>query len=239
MNEGSPQPEAPGLELKLQLDIRQQWDIRVLESGWDKQSLQILDATLRFLERKLDAIALGNGNRWIKANLGGARISAGADHTLLGNGYILKKLFHGRSHVVGSRVFLAEDFLHRAWRLPRRRVDLWIIHEFAHVWDNRSAHGWGSITGGGYGDALMKFAGGRSKAFLGLRFTDRSLVIDRLLAFSADGNLRYGNNSPADYFANLFVAAIAFPDTPGVPAAAVAWMINLIRKTTPLAPGGV
>jgi hypothetical protein len=32
----------------------------------------------------------------------------------------------------------------------------------------------------------------------------------------------------------VFVAAIAFPDTPGVPAAAVEWMKNLIRKNAPL-----
>jgi hypothetical protein len=223
----------------IQAAIQKRCAIRFVNHNWDIASLDIVRLSMLELERGLDRLTQARGRDWIRANLGGARISLGCDHSILGNQFVMKKIFNNRSHAVGDRVYLAENFSGRAWhKKPRAKADLWILHELGHVWDNRSAFGLGSTIGGGYSDQLLKFVGGKVKSFPLLRFIDNSLEIKPEYAFSRSGNLAYGNNSPADYFANVFVSAIALPDTPGVPGAAVGWMIDLIQRTTPLPPGG-
>jgi hypothetical protein len=187
------------------------------------------------LERGLDRLTQARGRDWIRKNLGGVRLSLGCDHSILGNQFVMKRIFNNRSHAIGDRVYLAENFHGHAWhKISRAKADLWILHELGHVWDNRSAHGFGSMIGGGYSDQLLKFVGGKAISFPLFRFIDNSLQINPECAFTCGGNMAYGNNSPADYFANMFVAAIVFPDPPGVPEDAVEWMVDLIRRTTPL-----
>jgi hypothetical protein len=205
--------------------------IRLLEGNWDSSSLSVVGSTFRMLERGLDRITNHRGKEWIVKNLGGTRISVGLDRSFLGSYLVMTTIFSGRSHVIGDRVYFAASFQERAWRTGWSKADLWIIHELAHVWDNRSARGWGSITGRGYGDDLLIFVRGRTGGFPGLRFVDHSLKLDPAYSFFAEGNLAYANNSPADYFAQTFVAAVALPDAPGVPTPAREWMIGLIRKT--------
>lgn len=220
---------------KIQSAIHKRHAIHAMTQNREADSLEIVRLSLLLMERGLDRITGNKGKGWIRNNLGGTRISLGYDTTLFGNGFVMKKVFRGRAHVLGNRVYLPEYFYAAAWRKPRAKADLWIIHELGHVWDNRSAHGWGSMVGGGYGDQLLKFIGAKVKLFPLFRFIDNSLEINPECAFTCDGNLAYGNNSPADYFANVFVAAIAFPNTPGVPETAVEWMKKLIRKTAPTA----
>jgi hypothetical protein len=227
--------DVPGI----QAGIQKRCAIRFVNHNWDIANLDIVRLSLLELERGLDRLTQARGRDWIRANLGGARISLGCDHSILGNQFVMKRIFNNRSHAVGDRVYLAENFYGRAWhKKSRAKADLWILHELGHVWDNRSAFGLGSIIGGGYSDQLLKFVGGKVKSFPLLRFIDNSLEIKSEYSFSHSGNLAYGNNSSADYFANMFVAAIVFPDLPGVPEGAVKWMIELIRRTTPLPPGG-
>jgi len=231
--------KTPRSEQSIQAAIQKRYAILFGNHNWDITRLDIVRLSMFELERGLDRLTQVRGRDWIRANLGGARISLGCDHSILGNQFVMKRIFNNRSHAVGDRVYLAENFYGHAWqKKSRAKADLWILHELGHVWDNRSAFGLGSIIGGGYSDQLLKYVGGKVKPFPLLRFIDNSLEIKSEYAFSRAGNLVYGNNSPADYFANVFVSAIALPDTPGVPGAAVEWMIDLIQRTTPLPPGG-
>jgi hypothetical protein len=223
-----------GEAASIQAAIQKRSAICFVNHNWDIASLDVVRLSMLELERGLDRITKNRGRDWIKRNLGGVRILLGCDHSILGNQFVMRRIFKGRSHVIGDRVYLADNFYATAWhKKPRVKTDLWVLHELGHVWDNRSAHGLGSMIGGGYSDQLLKFMGGKVKSFPLFRFIDNSLEINTECAFTCGGNLAYGNNSPADYFANVFVAAIAFPDYPGVPQAAVMWMIDLVRKTIP------
>jgi hypothetical protein len=229
------QPFTLPVEIKMvsmPVRILNSYRVRLLEGNWDSSGISVVNSTFRMLQQGLDRITNGRGREWIHKNLGDARISAGTDRSMLGSHLVMTRLFSGRSHVIRDRVYLAAGFQEHAWRVGRSKADLWIIHELAHVWDNRSAHGWGSILGGGYGDELLGFLHGSAGGLLGLRFVDRSLTLDSAFLISADGNLAYANNSPADYFAQVFVAAVSLPYAPGVSAIAKDWMIELIKRTT-------
>jgi len=213
----------------IQAAIQKRSAIRFVTRNWDIASLDVVRLSMLELERGLDRLTQRRGRDWIRENLGGVRISLGCDHSILGNQFVMRRIFHNRSHAIGDRVYLAKNFYGQAWhKKPRAKADLWVLHELGHVWDNRSAHGLGSMIGGGYSDELLRVMGGKVKSFPLFRFIDDSLEINPKCAFTGGGNLVYGNNSPADYFANVFVAAIALPGTPGIPEAAVEWMINLI-----------
>jgi hypothetical protein len=207
------------------------YSVNILGNNWKTGQTRMILASFALLELGLDRITKGRGGEWITRNLGNARISTGSDHSLLGGRFTLERIFSGRSHVIGDRVYLAEDFQAHAWRIPEKKGDLWILHELAHVWDNRSAGGLATIFGGGYGDELLKRVGGKNASFPGLRFIDGSLRIDPENAFGNQPNLIYGNNSSADYFAHAFVAAVALPDNENAPGLGKAWMIDLINRT--------
>lgn len=211
--------------------ILKDFKVNLLAGKWQKDQAQVVLDTLELLRSALDRVTGGHGRQWILKNLAGAKISIGSDKSLLGNQFVLGRLFSGRSHVTANRVYMAHDFHQHPWRVPGKAGDLWIIHELGHVWDDRSANGLGTLFGGGHGDALMRHVGARSKAFLGLRFVDQSLVIDLINAFGNQGYFAYGNNSPADYFAHAFAVTIAFPGNPNIPPGVEAWMIDLINRT--------
>lgn len=211
--------------------VLKNFKINLVTGKWKKVQAQVILDTLELLQSALDRITGGQGRQWIVRNLAGAKISIGADKSLLGNKFVLGRLFSGRSHVTANRVYMAHDFHQHPWRVPGSAADLWIIHELGHVWDDRSAHGLGTLFGGGHGDALMHHVGGRSTAFLGMRFVDKSLKIDPVCAFGNKGYFGYGNNSPADYFANTFAVTLALPGDPNTPPGVEFWMIDLINRT--------
>lgn len=211
--------------------ILKDFKVNLLAGKWQKDQAQLVLESLALLRDGLDRITGGRGREWIRSNLGGVSLSIGSDKTIWGNRLIMDRFFAGRSHVTGNRVYMAGDFHRNPWRVPGKAGDLWIIHELGHVWDDRSANGLGTLLGGGHGDALMRHVGARSKAFLGLRFVDQSLVIDPINAFGNQGYFAYGNNSPADYFAHAFAVTIAFPGNPNIPPGVESWMIDLINRT--------
>jgi hypothetical protein len=216
----------------IQAAIQKRRAICFVNNNWDIASLDVVRLSMLELERGLDRLTQKRGRDWIIRNLGGVRISLGCDHSILGNRFMMKRIFNNRSHVIGDRVYLADNFYANAWhKKPRAKADLWVLHELGHVWDNRSAFGLGSMIGGGYSDQLLKVMGGKVKSFPLFRFIDNSLEINPECDFSCGDNLDYGNNSPADYFANTFVAAVALPKAKGVPAPAREWMSDLIRRT--------
>jgi hypothetical protein len=207
------------------------YSINILGNNWKTSQTSIILASFELMELGMDRITNGRGRDWLKRNLGNVQVSTGSDHSLLGGRLIMERIFSGRSHVIGDRVYLAGDFQAHAWRIPGIKGDLWFLHELAHVWDNRSAGGFATIFGGGYSDELMKRVGGKNASFPGLRFIDGSLRIDPENAFGNQLNLVYGNNSSADYFAQTFVAAVALPEKDNVPWVAKAWMNDLIKRT--------
>jgi len=211
--------------------ILKDYKFNLLTGAWKKDQAQLVLESLELMRAGLDRITGGRGREWMRRNLGGVSLSIGSDKTIWGNRLIMERFFAGRSHVTGNRVYLAGDFQRYPWRVPGSGGDLWMIHELGHVWDDRSAHGVGTLFGGGYGDALMRHVGARSKAFLRLRFIDQSLVIDPVNAFGSKGHFGYGNNSPADYFAHAFAVTIALPGEPNLPRLAESWMIDLINRT--------
>jgi hypothetical protein len=206
------------------------YTVNILGNIWKTGQTRMILASFELLELGLDRITNGRGREWIIRNLGNIRVSSGADNSLLGGRFIMERIFSGRSHVIGDRVYLAEDFQTHAWRIPGKKGDLWLLHELAHVWDNRSAGGLATIFGGGYSDELMKRVGGKNTSFPVLRFKDGSLRIDPEHAFGNQPNLVYGNNCPADYFAHTFVAAVALPENDNVPGLAKTWMVDLINR---------
>jgi hypothetical protein len=112
------------------------YHIRLLESDWDPASFSVVNSTFRKLQQGLDRITNGRGREWIHKNLGGVRISAGTDRSILGSRIVMISLFSNRSHVIRDRVYLAAGFPKNAWRVGGSKADLWIVHELAHVWDN-------------------------------------------------------------------------------------------------------
>jgi hypothetical protein len=221
----SARDEASGIHYaELTDSIHTDFGIALVKSGCTLAEAQCIHAALLTMQTGLDGITGGHGRDWIFKNLVGARIVVGTRRDLFG-------LPVGRPHTIGSTVYLLTNFEHYRYEMPEYRVDVMLMHELAHVWDNRSAHGLGTLFGGGYGDALMKWMGCKSTALLGLRFLDHSLHIPPGNRFINEQGFGYGNNSPADYFAHTFAAALATPCHPNLPPRAEAWMVELIDRT--------
>ena len=105
-----------------------------------------------------------------------------------------------------------------------------IIHELGHVVDDRSSIlGMGDLIGGGDGDQLMAFVGGKSTSVL--RFLPNTLSIPPENAFISSKGWGYGNSAPAEYFAQTFSGTIYNPYDPHLPIAASAWMSAFLNRT--------
>jgi len=196
--------------------------VLVDSNEWNTNQAQVIYRSLYEMKEGLNAKTEGRGREWIDKNLKDTRIEIG--------GIGLKD----RCFVLGSTIHLAKDFDTALWRSIDYRVETLIIHEVGHVWDNRSSGKvlGGSLFGGGFGDALMNVVGGSSTGILGLRWINESLSIPTYEnKFKNGNNYEYGNNSPADYFAHTFAAAIASPNNPNTPKLAEMYMNILIDLT--------
>jgi hypothetical protein len=93
-----------------------------------------------------------------------------------------------------------------------------IIHEFGHVWDKRMGHREATWFGGGPGDMLSDFVGGKSTAtlrWLPGQYCDR---------FQYKDGFGYGNTSAADYFAHCFTSVVAAQENPNVVQRVTMWV---------------
>lgn len=208
--------------------IYDRFNITLVNGGYtDEESEEIFYALYK-LESGLNNFTNMGGLSWMKKNLSETNISVGFDKDPFKNqlafGYIPGIGFN--PHVIGNTIFLPSGFSNMIWSSPGGRVDTMIIHELGHVVDNRSSpFGLGSILGGGAGDALMGFIGARSSAPFGIRFLPKSMIFsDFNDAFTIGNNYEYGNESPADYFAQLFSGVTMTPNDSHIPSNASLWM---------------
>jgi len=175
----------------------------------------------------INTLTDGSGLSWIENKFKGTTVSR-TPTSLVEN-----IIFHGSSHVAGSTIYLAENFADKGWSSLDGTAGTMIIHEFGHVFDNRSKpyKGDASIFGGGFGDQLMNLINGKSSGFL----TNRAFggvtyganpFPGYTVQWPSTGNPSYGNNSTADYFANVFAATVTFDES--VPQPSGMWMAALI-----------
>ena len=221
--------EEPSVNI-YQQTISAVYNITTTGGNWTKAQAKELLHTLEAVDAGIDKFTGGKGLNWINNNWGGSSISTGSNDPIT---EFNNQFFNGRSHVIGSHVFMSEGFQSNRWAISDGGGDAWIAHEFTHVWDNRtSILSTATIIGGGAGDVLMDLVGGESTAPFGLRFTDNSLQVREGFEFPPEPNWNYGNSSPADYFANTFVAAVLFPEKSNVPQISVSFMRILIQLTS-------
>jgi hypothetical protein len=215
------QADDPSLSLYSAAEIQSDYGIK-LTGSYTHNEAQVVSESLNHMEFGLDAITGGYGKDWMEKHLDGAEIHVG--DTLLGD------LLPEHNITIGSTVYLVSGFENYDWESPDQRQDTDIIHELGHVVDDRSSpHGMGDLTGGGAGDALLSFVGGRAKSVL--RFLPNTLSIPPENAFSHGNSWDYGNSAPAEYFAQTFAGTIYSPYNQHLPIAASAWMSAYLYST--------
>ena len=203
--------------------IKQYYKIEV-SSKFNLKEMKTIYNALGEMETGLNKITNNNGLKWIQKNFQDTHIELQTEFR--------KTIFKGSAHVLGSKVYLPTCFSEHPWDSIDGTVRSLIIHEFGHVFDNRSHSGLidASIWGGGYGDALMDLIGGKSNGPLSLRYTGGFDVYQYYKYPTDNKGLNYGNNSTADYFAHTFNAAIIKPDV--IPSSLTKyWMAAMIDLT--------
>uniref|UniRef100_A0A7C4PXQ2 RHS repeat-associated core domain-containing protein n=1 Tax=Bellilinea caldifistulae TaxID=360411 RepID=A0A7C4PXQ2_9CHLR len=197
-----------------------------IHGEWKLEQLFIVWNTAIFLRHSIATFRNDDGINWIRNYLGGTNFYLSIfDFSLAPN---------------EKSVFLPKNFENMLWE---GGVNGMILHELAHVLDNRIAlesargariypsalKGNGNINGvlipaviagGGPADELYKFAGGTPEF---LRFRGG---INTPIQNQFGINYSYGNNSSADYFAHAFMVSII--DYSNVPEIARLWMKTYI-----------
>jgi RHS repeat-associated protein len=204
--------------VKLIDKISQNYGIEIKGSNWNLTQVKEINNALSDMEKGIGTITNGNGRAWIKKNLGGVNVRLGGIIT-----DVLKS-----SYDFGTTIHLRENFEKRIWDTIYYSVENHIIHEFGHAWEEKM-HPGATWVGGGAGDALLDFVGGRSTKIF--RYLPNSLDVPAANLFANKEGFGYGNNSPADYFAHSFLAAIVAPDSSNAPVRAVLWVTALIDLT--------
>jgi len=211
--------------------LKQTYKINISKSAaFNSKEMKTIYNALSSMEGGINALSNGSGLSWINKELGGTTIDR-APNTLAE-----KVIFKGSAHVGGSTIYLPKDFADNGWMSLDGKAGSMIIHEFGHVVDNRSRTGLGDATifGGGAGDQLMSFINGESSGFLSNRadggvFYGENRFPGYNVQWPGNGNASYGNNSPADYFANTFAATVTFYEA--VPQPSGMWMGAFIDLT--------
>jgi hypothetical protein len=211
--------------------INQTYKINISRSAsFNLKEMKTIYNAIGTMEAGINTLTNGSGLRWINDHFNGTTISRTP------KSLIEDVVFKGSSHVGGSTIYLAADFANKGWRSHDGTAGTMIIHEFGHVLDNRSKSSIGdaSIFGGGAGDQIMNFINGKSSGPLGNRaFGGVTYGANPFPGYNVQwpstGNLFYGNNSTADYFANTFAATVTFFDQ--VPQPSGMWMAAFIDLT--------
>jgi len=131
--------------------------------------------------------------------------------------------------VSGDNIHLLKNFENMTWSSIGYRPDTMIIHEFGHVLDNGLADSEATLFGGGPGDMLLDFVGGKSTALF--RCAKGLSIPSKIDTYENKDGYGYGNNSAADYFAHAFSAAIVDPENTNAPLKARLWVSTLINLT--------
>ena len=192
-------------------------DVLVYGINWNLEQVVVISKAIDKMIKGVDDITGGNGQDWVIKNLGGSSIA-------LGQG-ILKN----NSFVFSSTIHLPNGFENRTWNAIDFSTENMIVHEFGHVFDNSFAGKEATWFGGGPGDYLLDFKGGKSTALF--RWGDGLSIPDPRDRFEIKDGFGYGNTSAADYFAHSFSAAIVAPNNPYAPLKARLWVAALIDLT--------
>ena len=200
-----------------------------ISGNYKRFEAQVILKSLKLMEAGLDYLTGGYGNDWMQNNLNGVNIHIGDD--LATTAVQDADPTHSEHNVtIGSTVNLVSNLEDYSWQSPDFRVDTMIIHELGHVVDDRSSFlGMADLTGGGLGDALLSFVGGKANSIF--RFLPNSLSIPPKNAFQPGNGWDYGNSAPAEYFAQVFSGTIYKPNDPHLPRAASLWMIAYLNLT--------
>jgi len=169
-------------------------------------------------------VTSGHGEEWMKKNLG--RINFEID-TIEQNFMSRQNNNVPTSFVFGKTVYFADNFMEGKY------PDVHVFHEITHVWDNSSvnalAKGLGrqaTFFGGGIADRLIEFVGGTPS---GIRFENGNFSVPKGYELSNDELHYYGNNSYADYFAQI--NALRMVGDQDLPHDVVLWIEAVIKLT--------
>lgn len=186
--------------------------------NWNLNQVVIISKAIDKMIKGIANIITGvNGQDWVKKNLGGSSSD-------LGQGILKNNPF-----VFGSTIHMPNGFENQTWEAIDYSTENMIIHEFGHVFDNGFAGKEATWFGGGPGDYLLDFVGGKSTA--PLRFMKGVNIPDPQDLFENKDGFGYGNSTAADYFAHSFSAAIVAPNNPYAPLKARLWVAALIDLT--------
>ena len=199
--------------------------------GWRVHS-GFTEDELRGLIRAGDDIAAAI-ERWLPGIHGDLWIRRFMGKTIFYKGGLVQKvvsLANGGAKI--SLVFVNR----RVWLYPQifegPNSTQWVVHELGHVLENSVR--WMSIWwGGGPGDHLVSTFGSKAG---GLRWMNTKSLAKSLPAEASwqvhNRGLapKYGDNSTADYFAEVWTWSIYRPDL--VPLPARMWFLNWLRDLT-------
>jgi hypothetical protein len=193
-----------------------------VDSAFGLAGLKTILEAGRALTWFIDGIQPGRGNTWVLAHSADTRFHCGG----LPQRVVTRvKGGSATSVVLPFRdIWLAPDFHQSPFAVQH------VLHELAHVIDNRSRRGclpaiW---IGGGWGDALVEALGGHPK---GLRWNNGTCGLPPPALWSMAVNLGYGNHSSADYFGEAFSWTVVKPGY--CPAPQVSMLIRDLVQTTP------
>jgi RHS repeat-associated protein len=185
-------------------------------TNWNLKQVVTVSRAIYKIIKSVDNITSGKGQQWVKKNLGGTTIDVG------------KGIFKDYPYVMGSTIHLVNNFENMGWHAIDYSPTNQVIHEFGHILDNKLAGHEATWFGGGPGDWLLDFVGGKSTA--PFRWV-KGLQIPDSEKFAQNECYNYGNTTAADYFAHAFMSVIVAPDDPDAPLKARLWVTALIDLT--------
>jgi RHS repeat-associated protein len=171
---------------------------------------------------------IGIGLDWMNKYLGGVNITHvdqnSSRYAPRDRDSALPALLSGTG---AQTVFLRQDWLtyNGVGQGPR-----WLTHELGHVWD---MHTGVLFTGGIYGGVADQMNGAMGGNIMSNPFACRycgGSGAGNNDPFMGKGGYSYGNNSSADYLAEVFALSVYPDSTDPVPGAAQIWMVSKIQS---------
>ena len=213
------EPDAPLTSYGYKNAIHHEFGWTVL-GNFSLVQLQIIMKTGIDIRAYADSHTGGQGDYWIKKNLGNVVFHVGG----LIQKYASLKTGAPTSLVAPHRHVWLSSSYETFWH-PHQHI----AHELGHVFDNNFVNIGiqpATVIGGSLGDAAVRFAGGIP---LGKRFNTPPLQIPEDFKWGSFARSGYGNGSTADYFAEAFAWSIYNPEV--VPGSLSIWVSAIVSLT--------
>lgn len=188
-----------------------------VEGEWSDEALLIINETGKDITAHIERLKGMPAPGWVRRNIPAVFRRTG----LMGK----LKFLRGNSFVFPRVVVCLADQFERIGAGAKAHV----AHELGHVLDNHAGNPLlpATFVGGGAADQMVRAVGGAPQRSA-LRFApDRNYPRRAGLVETWKPN-HYGNNSPADDFAETFSLTIYQPDT--VPPQRLLWMTEFLRS---------